>query len=61
MTSILEKTAASPNSAAMFLPSLLTAWMFRALSIRGLMIAGLLCLLPIAVMLAALLRHRQPY
>jgi MFS family permease len=29
--------------AAMFLPSLLTAWLFKALSIRGLMIAGLLC------------------
>ncbi|MEP5569528.1 MAG: MFS transporter [Halioglobus sp.] len=29
--------------AAMFLPSLLTAWLFKAFSIRGLMIAGLLC------------------
>lgn len=29
--------------AAMFLPSLLTAWLFRALTIRGLMLAGLLC------------------
>ena len=29
--------------AAMFLPSLLTAWLFKALSVRGLMIAGLLC------------------
>lgn len=29
--------------AAMFLPSLLTAWLFRALSIRGLMALGLLC------------------
>lgn len=29
--------------AAMFLPSLLTAWLFKAFSIRGLMIAGLVC------------------
>ena len=29
--------------AAMFLPSLLTAWLFRLLNIRGVMIAGLLC------------------
>ena len=29
--------------AAMFLPSLLTAWLFKAFSIRGLMIAGLGC------------------
>jgi len=29
--------------AAMFLPSLLTAWLFRLLHIRGVMIAGLLC------------------
>ncbi len=29
--------------AAMFLPSLVTAWLFRALQIRGVMIAGLLC------------------
>ena len=29
--------------AAMFLPSLLTAWLFRWLSIRGLMLAGLAC------------------
>ncbi len=29
--------------AAMYLPSLITAWLFRALSIRGLMIAGLVC------------------
>jgi len=29
--------------AAMFLPSLLTVWLFKALSIRGLMIAGLGC------------------
>ena len=27
----------------MFLPSLLTAWLFRLLQIRGVMIAGLLC------------------
>ena len=29
--------------AAMYLPSLLTAWLFRALTVRGLMIAGLTC------------------
>lgn len=29
--------------AAMFLPSLLTAWLFRLLNIRGVMIAGLMC------------------
>ena len=29
--------------AAMFLPSLVTAWLFKALSIRGLMLAGLVC------------------
>lgn len=29
--------------AAMFLPSLLTVWLFKALSVRGLMIAGLVC------------------
>ena len=29
--------------AAMFLPSLLTAWLFKAFSIRGMMIAGLAC------------------
>jgi hypothetical protein len=29
--------------AAMYLPSLLTAWLFRVLAIRGLMIAGLAC------------------
>lgn len=29
--------------AAMFLPSLLTAWLFRLLRIRGMMIAGLTC------------------
>ncbi len=29
--------------AAMFLPSLVTAWLFKALSIRGLMVAGLAC------------------
>jgi MFS family permease len=29
--------------AAMYLPSLLTVWLFRALNIRGLMIAGLAC------------------
>ena len=29
--------------AAMFLPSLLTAWLFRLFSIRGLMLAGLAC------------------
>jgi MFS family permease len=29
--------------AAMFLPSLLTAWLFRLFNIRGVMIAGLLC------------------
>ncbi|QFU75210.1 MFS transporter [Halioglobus maricola] len=29
--------------AAMFLPSLLTAWLFKALSIRGLMAMGLVC------------------
>jgi predicted MFS family arabinose efflux permease len=28
---------------AMYLPSLLTVWLFKALSIRGLMIAGLVC------------------
>lgn len=29
--------------AAMFLPSLVTAWLFKAFSIRGMMIAGLVC------------------
>ncbi|MEH6592816.1 MAG: MFS transporter, partial [Halioglobus sp.] len=29
--------------AAMFLPSLLTVWLFRVISVRGLMIAGLAC------------------
>lgn len=29
--------------AAMFLPSLLTVWLFRLISLRGLMIAGLAC------------------
>jgi MFS family permease len=29
--------------AAMFLPSLLTVWLFRIISIRGLMVAGLVC------------------
>ncbi|MEH6582978.1 MAG: MFS transporter [Halioglobus sp.] len=29
--------------AAMFLPSLLTVWLFRVISVRGLMIAGLTC------------------
>lgn len=29
--------------AAMFLPSLLTGWLFRVLGIRGLMLAGLVC------------------
>ncbi len=29
--------------AAMFLPSLLTAWLFRAFTVRGLMLLGLLC------------------
>lgn len=29
--------------AAMFLPSLITAWLFRVLQIRGVMIAGLIC------------------
>jgi MFS family permease len=29
--------------AAMYLPSLITAWLFRALAIRGLMITGLAC------------------
>ena len=31
--------------AAMFLPSLLTPWLFKAFSIRGLMLAGLFCYL----------------